>query len=62
MARSIAVFGPEHGFRGNAGAGEKINTEIDSATGIKIFSLYGKNTKPTSEQLDSIDILIFDIQ
>jgi len=58
----VAVFGPEHGFRGNAGAGEKINTEIDSATGIKIFSLYGKNTKPTSEQLDSIDILIFDIQ
>lgn len=58
----VAVFGPEHGFRGNAGAGEKINSEIDPSTGIQIFSLYGKNTKPSSEQLNGIDILVFDIQ
>jgi uncharacterized protein YbbC (DUF1343 family) len=56
------VFGPEHGFRGSAGAGEHVNSEQDSKTGIPIVSLYGKNKKPSPEQLNGIDILIFDVQ
>lgn len=56
------VFSPEHGFRGKADAGEKVKNGKDSKTGIEIVSLYGKNKKPTSEQLDGLDILIFDIQ
>lgn len=58
----IKVFAPEHGFRGNADAGEKVNDAKDSSTGLPIISLYGKNKKPTPEQLHDIDILIFDIQ
>jgi uncharacterized protein YbbC (DUF1343 family) len=56
------VFSPEHGFRGNADAGEKVNDGIDPKTGLPIISLYGKNKKPTSAQLKDIDIVIFDIQ
>jgi uncharacterized protein YbbC (DUF1343 family) len=56
------VFGPEHGFRGNADAGAKVNNDIDEKTGIPIISLYGKNKKPTQEQLEDVDIIIFDIQ
>ena len=56
------IFSPEHGFRGEADAGEKINNNIDTKTGIEIISLYGKNKKPTNKQLNGIDILIFDIQ
>lgn len=56
------VFAPEHGFRGNADAGEKINDAKDSRTGLPIISLYGKNKKPSAEQLRDIDIIIFDIQ
>lgn len=56
------VFAPEHGFRGNAGAGEKIDDERDEKTGLPVVSLYGKNRKPTPEQLADIDVLIFDIQ
>jgi len=58
----VAVFGPEHGFRGDAPAGEKIETTIDEKTGITIYSLYGKINKPTSEMLKGIEIMIFDIQ
>jgi beta-N-acetylhexosaminidase len=58
----ISAFGPEHGFRGDAPAGEKIETSIDERTGIKVYSLYGKTNKPTSEMLKGIDVLIFDIQ
>ena len=58
----IKVFSPEHGFRGEADAGEKIKDNIDNKTGLKIISLYGSNKKPTKNQLDDIDILIFDIQ
>ena len=57
-----AVFSPEHGFRGDKGAGESINTEIDIATGLPIFSLYGKTRKPTAEMLSDVDVLVFDIQ
>ncbi|WP_336513896.1 DUF1343 domain-containing protein [Pollutibacter soli] len=58
----IKVFGPEHGFRGNASAGAVVKDETDIATGIKIVSLYGKKTKPSAEDLSDVDILIFDIQ
>jgi uncharacterized protein YbbC (DUF1343 family) len=57
-----SIFAPEHGFRGNADAGEKINDNKDSITGLQIISLYGKNKKPTKEQLKGIEILIFDLQ
>lgn len=58
----LKVFSPEHGFRGKAGAGEKVNDEIDEKTGLPIISLYGKNRKPSKEQLSGLDILVFDIQ
>ena len=56
------VFSPEHGFRGKADASEKIADGIDVKTGLPIVSLYGKNKKPTPEQLKEIDVVIFDIQ
>lgn len=58
----IALFGPEHGVRGDAAAGEKIDNGIDAATGIPVFSLYGKTNKPTKKMLEGINLLIFDIQ
>jgi len=56
------IFAPEHGFRGTADAGEQVSDEIDAKTGLSITSLYGKNNKPTPEQLKDIDIMIFDLQ
>ena len=56
------VFSPEHGFRGSADAGELVNNDIDTKTGLPIVSLYGKNKKPFVEQLKELDIIIFDIQ
>ncbi|WP_435137783.1 exo-beta-N-acetylmuramidase NamZ family protein [Formosa sp. A9] len=56
------VFAPEHGFRGQADAGEHIKDGIDSKTGIPIVSLYGNNKKPKPEQLKELDIVVFDIQ
>ncbi len=58
----IKVFAPEHGFRGNSDAGEKLDNNIDKTTGISIVSLYGKKTKPNAIDLNDIDILVFDIQ
>jgi uncharacterized protein YbbC (DUF1343 family) len=58
----VKVFGPEHGFRGNAGAGVEVNDETDAATGIKIISLYGAKNKPTKQDLANVDILIYDLQ
>jgi uncharacterized protein YbbC (DUF1343 family) len=58
----MKVFGPEHGFRGNASAGAKVGDERDAATGLKIISLYGKKRKPTPEDLADVDLMIFDIQ
>ena len=57
-----SIFAPEHGFRGDADAGEKVKNGVDVKTGIPIVSLYGKNKKPTAEQLKGIDIVVFDIQ
>ncbi|MDQ3291978.1 MAG: DUF1343 domain-containing protein, partial [Bacteroidota bacterium] len=56
------VFGPEHGFRGNASNGAKVQDEVDAKTGLKIISLYGKTAKPTKEHLADIDVMVFDIQ
>ncbi|WP_019668259.1 exo-beta-N-acetylmuramidase NamZ family protein [Eudoraea adriatica] len=56
------VFAPEHGFRGMADAGEHVKDGMDAKTGIPIISLYGKNRKPTSSQLEGLDIVVFDIQ
>lgn len=56
------VFCPEHGFRGNVDAGEKVKTEKDPKTGLELISLYGKNKKPFPEQLKDLDVVIFDIQ
>jgi len=57
-----ALFGPEHGIRGHAEAGEKVDTEDDPLRGIPIYSLYGKTRKPTAEMLKNVDVLVFDIQ
>ena len=56
------VFSPEHGFRGEADAGEKVEDGIDQKTGIPIISLHGTNKKPTKDQMKDVDVVIFDIQ
>ena len=56
------IFGPEHGFRGTADAGEKVGNYIDGQTGIPVVSLYGAKRRPSAEDLKNVDILIFDIQ
>lgn len=58
----VALFGPEHGIRGAVNAGEKVQDTTDSKTGLPVYSLYGKNRKPTKEMLENIDVLIVDIQ
>jgi uncharacterized protein YbbC (DUF1343 family) len=58
----VKIFGPEHGFRGDADAGEKVSNDIDKKTGIEVISLYGKHNKPTAEDLQGVDVMIFDIQ
>jgi uncharacterized protein YbbC (DUF1343 family) len=56
------IFAPEHGFRGNHEAGAKIKNDTDATTGLPIYSLYGNTKKPSSKQLENIDIVLFDIQ
>ena len=56
------VFAPEHGFRGTADAGEAVEDGKDPRTGLPVISLYGNNKKPTPEQLQGLDVLIFDLQ
>jgi len=56
------IFGPEHGFRGTADAGEKVSNSVDVKTGIPVISLYGPKRKPSKEDLQDLDVLIFDIQ
>jgi uncharacterized protein YbbC (DUF1343 family) len=58
----VKVFGPEHGFRGNASNGTAVKDEIDSATGIPIVSLYGSKRKPSAADMADIDLMIFDVQ
>ncbi|MBA4536354.1 DUF1343 domain-containing protein [Bacillus aquiflavi] len=57
-----ALYGPEHGVRGSAQAGEYVEYYIDEKTGLPVYSLYGKTRKPTREMLENVDVLIFDIQ
>jgi uncharacterized protein YbbC (DUF1343 family) len=56
------IFSPEHGFRGQSDAGEKVNSQKDEKTGIQIISLYGNHKKPTKEDLNGIDVLVYDMQ
>ncbi len=56
------VLAPEHGFRGDAGAGETINDAVDPSTGLPILSIYGKTKKPSPEMLAGVDVIVFDIQ
>jgi uncharacterized protein YbbC (DUF1343 family) len=56
------IFGPEHGFRGTADAGEKIGNYKDEKTGIQVISLYGTKRKPSKEDLAGVDVMLFDIQ
>jgi len=58
----VKVFGPEHGFRGNASNGTTVDDEIDAVTGLKIISLYGNKKKPSKADLQDIDLVVFDIQ
>lgn len=60
--RITKIFGPEHGFRGDASNGATVSNSIDTQTSIPIISLYGKKLKPSTEDLKGLDILIFDIQ
>ena len=60
--RVVRIFSPEHGFRGTADAGAHIEDGVDPATGINVVSLYGSNRKPQNEQMEGIDIILFDIQ
>ena len=58
----VVLFGPEHGVRGSAHAGSAVGNDIDPTTGLKVYSLYGKNRTPSKEMLQGIDVLVYDIQ
>jgi uncharacterized protein YbbC (DUF1343 family) len=58
----VALFGPEHGVWGDEYAGDTVADKVDPLTGLKAFSLYGKTRKPTKEMLDTIDVMVFDLQ
>ena len=58
----VALFGPEHGVRGDVYAGGKVTDFVDPATGLPVYSLYGATRKPTPEMLDGIDVMVYDIQ
>lgn len=58
----VKIFGPEHGFRGDADAGTHVDDSKDKKTGLPVISLYGTHKKPTAEDLKDVDILVFDIQ
>lgn len=58
----VKIFGPEHGFRGTASAGEEVGNAVDKKTGIKITSLYGDHKKPTAADFEGVDVIVFDIQ
>lgn len=58
----VKAFGPEHGFRGQASAGVSVKDEVDSATGIRIVSLYGAKQKPSKKDLADVDLMVYDVQ
>ena len=61
-ANVAKIFCPEHGFRGTAAAGAHVDNSVDTKTGLPIISLYGKNKKPSPEQMKDVDVVIFDLQ
>lgn len=58
----VALFGPEHGVRGEFSAGEHVDSQVDEKTGIRVFSLYGQNRKPDKATLELVDVIVYDIQ
>jgi uncharacterized protein YbbC (DUF1343 family) len=58
----VKIFGPEHGFRGDADAGEHVSDAVDKKTGLPVISLYGDHKKPTPQDFSGVDVLVFDIQ
>ena len=58
----VALFSPEHGVRGDVHAGDHVDTSVDPATGVTVYSIYGKILKPTAEMLKDVDVLVYDIQ
>ncbi len=60
--RLTALYGPEHGVRGDVHAGDNVGNSVDAATGVPVYSIYGKYRKPTAEMLDDVDVLVYDIQ
>jgi len=60
--RVVRIFSPEHGFRGNKSAGAAVKNGLDTATGLPVISLYGKHKKPTVEDLQNVDVVLFDLQ
>ena len=58
----VALYGPEHGVRGDVYAGGKISDSVDQATGLPVYSLYGATRKPTPQMLEGIDVMLYDIQ
>src|SRR5437868_9365909 len=58
----VKIFGPEHGFRGDADAGEHVNDVVDKQTGLPVISLYGNHKKLTKDDVKDVDVLVFDIQ
>lgn len=58
----VALYGPEHGVRGDVYAGDKVDTFTDPNTGVPVYSLYGSTRKPTPEMLEGVDALVYDIQ
>lgn len=58
----VALYGPEHGVRGDVYAGDKINDSVDPVTGLPVFSIYGATRKPTPEMLEGVDVIVYDIQ
>lgn len=58
----VKIFGPEHGFRGTADAGEHVGNAVDKTTGLPVISLYGDHKKPTKDDLEGVDAVVFDIQ
>lgn len=58
----VALYGPEHGVRGDVYAGDKVNDSVDAATGLPVFSIYGATRKPTQEMLEGVEVMVYDIQ
>ena len=58
----VALYGPEHGVRGDYAAGDKVESYTDQSTGLPVYSLYGATRKPTKEMLEGVDVLVYDIQ